>query len=307
LVLSPTVAGLSTKYAHPALHLMVKALPFFVKVARTVQIELHYTQSTPAVAELRRRTEHVLADLAPYVNVTPVRARTPKPIRTRQATSEATATPGTNSTPVLRIDGHPVLPEEPTQKPGTTSGFAPDTVPSAVPDTIPSTVPGAGALPTEDRIRAHLTETLLKAGPSAIRLPLPHRRIVAIALILMVAGALIGQFFIGGPVLTFTGIALLPIGLATNGRRTGRQPFMLAALIASTLGAAGFAWYFGPLLLNPDGDAAPPSTGFYYAGLVFLAAAWAAAFAALFSRRRLRQHLKDRLLQEITDNPPAIN
>jgi hypothetical protein len=251
-----------------------------------VQIELHYKQPDSTVAELTQRTEHVLADLAPYANVTPIKTRTPRTTGAQGRTSGAASATDTTFPAVLRIDGHPVLPEESGQQTGITAGA----------------VPGVGVLPTEDRIREHLTQALLKAGPSAIRLPLPHRRIVAIALILMVAGALVGQFLVAGPVLTFIGIALLPIGLATNGRRTGRQPLMLAALISSSLGAVCFAWYFGPLLLNSTEDAAPPAIGFLYIGLVFLATAWVAPFTALFSRRHLRLDLKDRLLKEVTDN-----
>lgn len=278
---------------------MLNSPPVFVKGTLTVQIELHHTQSTPAVTELKQRTERVLADLAPYADVTLIKARTPKATPTAQPAS-STTTHDHHRLPVLRIDGNPVRPAGTDHRPQPASG----TPAAPTPGVVPGAVPGPETLPTEAQIRAHLTQALLTAGPSAIRLPLPHRRIIAIALILLVTGALAGQFFTGGPLITFTGIALLPIGLATNGRRTGRQPLMLAALAGSGVGALFLAVYFGPLFLSTAENIIPPATGFFYAGIAFLAAAWVPAIIALFFRHHLRQHLKARLLQEVTDTTP---
>lgn len=231
-----------------------------------VNIEIHFAHRNPLVAALQQQTEQSLSDLAPYANLTLVRTST-----------RASSPPATHDRPALLIDGK--------------------VVPAETADTDTSTVP---PIPSQRQITSYLAQALLAAGPSAIRLPLVHRRIVAIALLLLVTGALSSQFLAAGPVLTFAGLALLPVGLATNGTRSRRQPLMLGATIASFLSAAFLLWYFSPLLLTSD-TADPPSSTVFYAALACLCLAYAAALVALFVRRRLRRDLKNRLLHTITD------
>lgn len=182
---------------------------------------------------------------------------------------------------------------------------------SATPGTLtgspePGTHHAAHPIPSQHQITAHLAQALLTAGPKAIRLPLVHRRIVAIALLLMLAGALSSTFLAFGPLLTFTGLLLLPIGLATNGTRSRRQPLMLIAALAAFMSAVFLLWYFGPLLISDTDSVEPPASALFYAALACLCIAWAGALAALLARRRLRQQLKDRLLQQLTNPPPDV-
>ena len=271
-----------------------------------MNIKLLFARTGPETVELRQRAERSLADLAPYANVTPVR------IGARKTPSR----PVPQNLPALLID-NVTVPAEPSD----TSPFATPTTDPANTDpantdqastdqiTARSTAARSPAehdapipvhrLPSQQQITAHLAQALLTAGPSAIRLPLAHRRIVAIALLLMLAGALSSQFLAVGPVITFTGLLLLPIGLATNGTRSRRQPLMLMAAAAAFVSAALLLWYFGPLLFNATESVAPPASGLFYAALVCLCIAWAAALAALLARRRLRQQLKNQLLQQI--------
>lgn len=268
--------------------------------ANPVNIEILFTRADSGLAELRQRTERSLADLAPYANITLAK------INPRKAPTR----PVPRNLPALFIENI-IVPADSPRSPATTTGIPTDTTTvgnsSAMsPPENPSR--DARSLPSEHKITVHLARALLSAGPGAIRLPLAHRRIVAIALLLMLAGAMTSAFLSIGPILTFTGLLVLPIGLATNGTRSRRQPLMLIATIAALASAAFLLTYFAPLLLSQTDAAIPPSSGFFYAALVCLGVAWVAALAALLTRRRLRQKLKNRLLHQITDlsrTPPV--
>jgi hypothetical protein len=272
-----------------------------------VNIEILFTRTDPDLVELRQRTERSLADLAPYANITLARINAQKtPTR-----------PVPQNLPALLID-NTIVPADSAQSPattGTTTDARTDTRTDTGTTTNTKTVGRSGAgmasseeasrdkrsIPSEQRITAHLARALLSAGPGAIRLPLVHRRIIAIALLLMLAGALTSAFLSVGPMLTFTGLLVLPVGLATNGTRSRRQPLMLIAVVAALASGAFLLTYFAPLLLSQNGAATPPSSGFFYAAVACLGVAWIAALAALLTRRRLRQTLRNRLLLEVTD------
>lgn len=267
-----------------------------------VIIEILHAGTTSRVNELRRRTEEALADLAPYAHVG----------LTRAATRKIGPSVPEHQLPVLLIDTK-VVPASPanvrqqmndsaTPEAGTgvdMLGEYPDAfgVHPAVATPAPPPEP---PLPTQRQIRATLAQVLLTSGPSAIRLPLVHRRIVSVALLLMVIGALLSTIVAIGPVLTYSGLLLLPIGLSTNGTRARQQPLMLIAGVACALSALLLLWYFGPLIFNTV-DATPPSASILYGALLCLGAAWGSAAVALLTRRRLRQQLKDRLLQAVRE------
>ena len=260
-----------------------------LKVTHPVNIEILFAHTDPAMVELQQRTERSLADLAPYANITLVK------IGGRKAPSR----PVPRNLPALLIE-NTIVPTDPSEA----STSAAPTIATPAAATSPSehrmSIP-ARPIPSQQQITTHLAQALLTAGPSAIRLPLAHRRIVGIALLLMLTGALSSQFLALGPALTFTGLLLLPIGLATNGTRSRRQPLMLIASAAACASAVLLLWYFGPLLLSDTDSATPPASALFYAALACLCIAWAAALTALLARRRLRQQLKNRLLQQITD------
>ena len=282
-------------------------LPYFAAVLRKllpVNIELHHTSMDAPAGALKQRAERVLIDLAPYAHVALIRL----------AARGKTARRSVDSTPVLLIDGQPVHPST-TSTTTPTPGLEPETTEEVTRGATrgESGVPPVRAedqgleaertgnrIPTEMDIRSDLVQALLKAGPGVIRLPLRHRRIIAIALMLMVIGALSSQFLAYGSVLTLTGVALLPVGLATNGRRTGRQPLMVTAGCAALLALVLLFWYFAPLLLGPEESAEPPATWIYYSGLGCLALAWLVALLAVIARRRLRRTITERLHREVS-------
>ncbi|MHA7241351.1 hypothetical protein [Arthrobacter sp. TMS1-12-1] len=253
-----------------------------------MNIEILFARTDPDMVELRQRTERSLTDLAPYADITLVRTGARKP----------PSRPVAQNLPALLID-NTVVAAEPSDAPESptpaTAGPA-DMTSSHVPSSSISERP----IPSQQQITAHLAQALLTAGPGTIRLPLVHRRVVAIALLLMLVGALSSQFIAIGPVLTFTGLLLLPVGLATNGTRSRRQPLMLLAAAAAIASAVLLLGYFSPLLLSGTDSAEPPASALFYAALTCLCLAWAAALAALLARRRLRQQLKNRLLRRIT-------
>ncbi|THJ65604.1 hypothetical protein E8P82_11535 [Arthrobacter echini] len=248
-----------------------------------MNIELLFSHTDPAMAELQQRTERSLTDLAPYANITLVK------IGARQTPSR----PVPQNLPALVIEDT-IVPADPPQ------AFPPKGL--AVGSSSKQNTPtSAHPLPSQHQITAHLTQALLTAGPRAIRLPLVHRRIVGIALLLMLTGALSSPFLALGPVLTFIGLLMLPIGLASNGTRSRRQPLMLTAAAAAFASAVLLLWYFGPLLLSDMNSATSPAPTLFNAALACLGIDWAAALTALLARRRLRRKLKDRLLQQIAD------
>ncbi|MHA7146717.1 hypothetical protein ACX80U_18575 [Arthrobacter sp. TmT3-37] len=249
-----------------------------------MNIEILFAQTDPDMVELRQRTERSLADLAPYADITLVstgaRKRPSRPVA--------------QNLPALLIDGT-IVPADSSQAPA--SAAPADMTSSHVHS---SSIPER-PIPSQQQITARLAQALLTAGPGAIRLPLVHRRVVAIALLLMLVGALSSQLIAVGQVLTFTGLLLLPVGLATNGTRSHRQPLMLLAATAAFASAVLLLGYFGPLLLSGTDSVEPPASALFYAALVCLGLAWVAALAALLARRRLRQQLKNRLLRQVTD------
>ena len=254
-----------------------------------MNIELLFTQTDPELVELRQRTERSLADLAPYANITLVRTGA------RKGPSRLVP----EHLPALLID-NTIVPADPPEAPDYTTPATTAPTGGTSSPVRSSSIP-EHPIPSQRQITAHLAQALLTAGPGAIRLPLVHRRIVAIALLLMLASALSSQFLAIGPVLTFTGLLLLPVGLATNGTRSRRQPLMLLAAVVASASAVLLLVYFGPLLFSGTDSAEPPASALFYAALICLCLAWAAALTALLARRRLRQQLKNRLLRQVTD------
>ncbi len=224
-----------------------------------MNIEIHFAHRDSLVAELQQRTGRSLSDVAPYAHVTLVKTSTRVP----------SPAPDIRDRPTLLIDGR-IVPADAEETSVVTDEHA----------ALGTDGPGRASspmrlIPSQRQITAYLAQALLSAGPSAIRLPLVHRRIVAIALLLMLTGALSSQFIAAGPVLTFAGLALLPVGLATNGTRSRRQPLMLGAAAASCTSAVFLLWYFSPLLLSSE-TANPPASAIFYIALACLCIAYAA-------------------------------
>ncbi|MDF9279492.1 hypothetical protein P4U43_17025 [Arthrobacter sp. EH-1B-1] len=230
-----------------------------------MRVELRYTEGCPAAQPLRETTEAILEDLAPQEHIT----------FTRVPAGEGTAAAIFPGSPMLQVDGREIGPVATGQVDGTgsLSGLA---------------------VPQESEIRAALGRATVN---SPFRLPLRHRRLVLIAALLILFGALLSQLVIGGAVVTLTGLALLAVGFSSNGRRKGPQPYMWAA------GFTALVWllvmtviwsevvFRAPILLG-----ATEGT-LFWVGLASALGAVVSVAAGTAARHRLRRQLRQKLDQ----------
>ncbi|WP_026544908.1 hypothetical protein [Arthrobacter sp. 35/47] len=230
-----------------------------------MRVELRYTDGCPAAQPLRETTEAILEDLAPQEHI----------IFTRIPAGEGAAAAIFPGSPMLRVDGREIGP-----------------VASGQVDAAGS-LPGP-AVPQEPDIRAALGRAAVN---SPVRLPLRHRRLVLIASLLTLFGALLSQLVVGGVVVTLTGLALLAIGFSSNGRRKGSQPYMWAA------GFTALAWLLATAAIwrevvfrQPIPVGATEGT-LFWAGLASALGTVLSVAAGTAARHRLRRQLRQKLDQ----------
>ncbi|WP_156911284.1 hypothetical protein [Arthrobacter sp. CAL618] len=221
---------------------------------------------------LKERTERVLIDVAPYEHIDMIGAKTK-------------VEPQTPTTPILQVEGVPVSPSQ-----------------NRASEKSDLRDPEFPMIPSEGEIRVALTSAALIAGPESIRLPLRHRRFIMVGALLILTGGVLGLLLTWGSAITALGVALLPVGFASNGRRLGPQPLMIAAG-AGALGWLVFTlWYWAPLLLGSTEPAVSPPQTVFWLGAVFFGAAWLVALRAALVRRTLRQDLRSYLARAVQDS-----
>lgn len=231
-----------------------------------MQVELRYTEGCPAAQPLRETTESVLDDLAPHEHIVFMKA-------SAAAGSAAAIFPGS---PVLRVDGQEVASIEPEDSYTTGLGLPDPTVPQ------------------EPEIRAAVSQAALRAP---VRLPLRHRRLVIVAALLILLGALLGQLLAWGVVITLAGLGILAVAFASNGRSRGPQPYMWAA------GSAALAWLLATIVIWWEvffGAPAPQETltdVLFWVGLAAAAIAALSITIATVLRHKLRRWLRSRAYQ----------
>jgi hypothetical protein len=230
-----------------------------------MRVELRYTDGCPAAQPLRETTEAILEDLAPQEHI----------IFTRIPAGEGAAAAIFPGSPMLRVDGREIGP-----------------VASGQVDAAGS-LPGP-AVPQEPDIRAALGRAAVN---SPVRLPLRHRRLVLIASLLTLFGALLSQLVVGGVVVTLTGVALLAVGFSSNGRRKGPQPYMWAA------GFTALAWLLATAAIwrevvfrQPIPLGATEGT-LFWVGLASALGTVLSVAAGTAARHRLRRKLRQKLDQ----------
>ena len=228
-----------------------------------MQVELRYTEGCPAAQPLRETTESVLDDLAPYEHI----------VFMKTSAAEGSAAAIFPGSPVLRVDGREVGSEE-----SYTRGLG-------VPDP---------KVPQEPEIRAAVSQAALRAP---VRLPLRHRRLVIVAALLILLGALLGQLLTWGVVITLAGLGILAVAFASNGRSRGPQPYMWAA------GSAALAWLLATIVIWWEalfGGPAPQETltaALFWVGLAAAAIAALSITIATVLRHKLRRWLRFRAYQ----------
>lgn len=232
-----------------------------------MRIELRYTDGCPAAQPLREAAEDALEDVAPQEHIMFTR------VRAAEGASHGIF-PGS---PMLLIDGHEVGPSDAGQV--YVSGLG-------LPDP---------KVPQQPEIRTALGQAAFNAP---VRMPLRHRRIVLIAALLILFGALLGQLAAWGAVVTLAGLALLAVGFAGNGRRKGAQPYMWAAGFAalSWLLATSAIWwevFFGePFRLGATAGV------LFWVGSTSALVTMLSVAAGTVARHRLRQQLRQQLRQD---------
>ena len=228
-----------------------------------MQVELRYTEGCPAAQPLRETTESVLDDLAPYEHI----------VFMKTSAAEGSAAAIFPGSPVLRVDGREVGSEE-----SYTTGLG-------LPDP---------KVPQEPEIRAAVSQAALRAP---VRLPLRHRRLVIVAALLILLGALLGQLLTWGVVITLAGLGILAVAFASNGRSRGPQPYMWAA------GSAALAWLLATIVIWWEaffGGPAPQETltdALFWVGLAAAAIAALSITIATVLRHQLRRWLRSRAYQ----------
>ena len=228
-----------------------------------MQVELRYTEGCPAAQPLRETTESVLDDLAPYEHI----------VFMKTSAAEGSAAAIFPGSPVLRVDGREVGSEE-----SYTTGLG-------LPDP---------KVPQEPEIRAAVSQAALRAP---VRLPLRHRRLVIVAALLILLGALLGQLLTWGVVITLAGLGILAVAFASNGRSRGPQPYMWAA------GSAALAWLLATIVIWWEaffGGPAPQETltdALFWVGLAAAAIAALSITIATVLRHKLRRWLRFRAYQ----------
>ena len=230
-----------------------------------MRVELRYTDGCPAAQPLRETTEAILADLAPQQHI----------ILSKVPSAEGTAAGIFPGSPMLRVDGREIGP------------VATGQVDAA------GSLPGP-TVPQEPDIRAALRRAAVN---SPVRLPLRHRRIILIAALLILFGALLSQLVVGAAVVTLTGLALLAVGFSSNGRRKGPQPYMWAA------GFTALAWLLTTAAIwrevvfrQPIPLGATEGT-LFWVGLTSALGTVLSIFAGTGARHRLRRQLRQKLDQ----------
>ena len=228
-----------------------------------MQVELRYTEGCPAAQPLRETTESVLDDLAPHEHI----------VFMKTSAAEGSAAAIFPGSPVLRVDGREVGSEE-----SYTTGLG-------LPDP---------KVPQEPEIRAAVSQAALRAP---VRLPLRHRRLVIVAALLILLGALLGQLLTWGVVITLAGLGILAVAFASNGRSRGPQPYMWAA------GSAALAWLLATIVIWWEaffGGPAPQETltdALFWVGLAAAAIAALSITIATVLRHQLRRWLRSRAYQ----------
>lgn len=226
-----------------------------------MHIELSYAEGCPAAGALRATTETVLDDLAPQEHI----------VLTQVSAAERASTGVSAGSPVLRVDGREVGPG------GSFQTWAPGT-----------DVPGS-SIPREPEIRAAVSQA---ANQSPVRLPLRHRRLVIVAALMILLGALLGQLLAWGALVTLTGLGILGVAFASNGRRTGPQPYMWAT------GSAALAWTLATVTVWWEAlfDVPAPQQGLtdalFWVGLAAALVAVLSIAIATTARHRLRRRLQ---------------
>ncbi|WP_026543765.1 hypothetical protein [Arthrobacter sp. 35/47] len=226
-----------------------------------MRIELRYSVGCPAAQPLRETTDHLLEDVAPQEHI----------VFTRIPAAEGSSKGIFPGSPMLLVDGREVRPSDLGQVYVSGLGLPDPTVPQ------------------EPEIRAALGQAAMS---SPVRLPLRHRRIVLIAALLILLGALLGQLAVWGAAVTLAGLALLAVGFASNGRRKGTQPYMWAAGFAALswlLATAAIWWevFFGsPLPLGAT------ARMLFWVGLTSALVTVLSVVAGTAARHRLRQQLR---------------
>lgn len=239
-----------------------------------MRVELLHSKGSALASTLKERTERVLIDVAPYEHIATVAAAKTK----TKTTTKATGGSRHPTTPILRVNGFPV---------------------------IPSTGAESSAIPSEAEIRVAVTQAALTAGPASIRLPLRHRRCIMAGVLLILVGGVLGQLLVWGSAITLLGIALLPVGFASNGRRLGPQPLMVTAGVCVLVWVGLTLWYWAPLLLGSTEPVISPPQTIFWLGAVFFGAAWLVVLRAVLVRRTLRRDLRNYLATALQGPVPS--
>lgn len=245
-----------------------------------MRVELLHSKESSLADTLKERTERVLIDVAPYAHIATVTATKARVKGTVESRSRLIP-------PVLQVDGIPIA--------FSTEGKSL----SPVPEGSSAVDRELSMIPSEEEIRAVLTAAALRAGPASIRLPLQHRRFIMAGALLILIGAVLGQLLIWGSVVTLLGIALLPVGFASNGRRLRPQPLMITAGVCSLVWVSLTLWYWAPLLSGSMEPVVGPPQAIAWLGAVFFGTAWSVVLRAVFIRRALRRDLWTYLLAAV--------
>ncbi|WP_299169088.1 hypothetical protein [uncultured Arthrobacter sp.] len=230
-----------------------------------MRVELRYAEGCPAAQPLREITEAILEDLAPQEHI----------IFTRIPAGEGAAAAIFPGSPVLRVDGREIDP------------VATGQMNAAGP------LPGP-TVPQEPDIRAALGRA---AANSPVRMPLRHRRLILIAALLILFGALLSQLVIGGAVGTLTGLALLAVGFSSNGRRKGAQPYMWAAGFTALPWLLTTATIWWEVIFRAPIPLGAPEGTLFWIGLTSALGTVLSVIAGTAARHRLRRRLRQKLNQ----------
>lgn len=229
-----------------------------------MRVELRYTEGCPAAQPLRETTEAILEDLAPHEHIT----------FTRIPAEEGAAAAIFPGSPMLRVDGREIGP-----------------APTGPVDDKAGSLPGP-AVPPESDIRAALERAAVN---SPVRLPLRHRRVVLIAALLILFGALLSQLVIGGAVVTLTGLTLLAVGFSSNGRRKGPQPYMWAAGFTALAWLVVTAAIWSEVVFRAPIPFGATEGTLFWIGSVAALGTVLSVVAGTAARHRLRQQLRQKL------------
>lgn len=230
-----------------------------------MRVELRYTEGCPAAQPLRETTEAILEDLAPQEHI----------VFTRIPAGEGAAAAIFPGSPMLRVDGREIGPVATGQVDASGS------------------LPGP-AVPQESDMRAALGRAAIN---SPVRLPLRHRRLVLIASLLILFGALLSQLVIGGAVVTLAGLALLAVGFSSNGRRKGPQPYMWAAGFTALPWLLATAAIWSEVVFRAPIPLGATEGTLFWIGLTSVLGTVLSVVAGTAARHRLRRQLRQKFNQ----------